>query len=286
MPDNPTFVVTGATSGIGLALAHALVRTAGRLVFVGRDPVRLQATMIELEAHARSGVELIPIRADLSTLAGCHRLAEQLERLTRLDVLVHNAGILPTRLRITADGFEESFATNHLSAFVLNQLLRQRLLASAPSRVVQVSAGLAFRGSIDLEGDPRGAHFEPFSTYATTKLWNLVATLELARQLAGSGVVVNSVHPGVVSTRLGEDSSGGPGAIPRLAKHGLLSPEEGARGPFHLATAPELAHTNGRFFDQLDEVPLDYRTTGPALAKAVVQRTIEVLEKTSSQDFH
>ncbi|HXN32703.1 MAG TPA: SDR family NAD(P)-dependent oxidoreductase [Polyangiaceae bacterium] len=265
-----TYVVTGVTSGIGLALARAIAHAALRLVIVGRNDARLQAAVDAIGRRERN-LELIPILADLGTLAGTRSLAKQLDRLPRIDVLIHNAAILPAHLRLTPDGFEESFATNHLAPFMLNRRLQRRLIASAPSRVVQVSAGLALGASVDLEGDPSGARFEPASTYARTKLWNLLATLELAAELQGSGVTVNAVHPGVVRTRLGEGAPGVPGAE---ARRGWLSPEAGARGPLHLATAPALARTTGRFFDQTREMAIHL----PAdVAKAVVERTIEVL---------
>jgi NAD(P)-dependent dehydrogenase (short-subunit alcohol dehydrogenase family) len=267
-----TFVVTGASSGIGLALARALARTAHRLVIVGRNEPRLRAAT-EVTVSQKRNIEVIPILVDLGTLERVHSLAEQLERLPRIDVLIHNAGILPAQRRLTSDGFEESFATNHLAPFVLNRALRRRLIASAPSRVVQVSAGLALGASLDWEGDPHGARFDPVSTYARTKLWNLLATLEFAAELEGSGVTVNAVHPGVVRTRLGEGAPGLPNAE---ARRGWLSPEGGARGPLYLATAPELEHTTGRFFDQTRELAIHLPADA---AKAVVQKTLAAMDQ-------
>lgn len=265
-----TFVVTGATSGIGLALACALAQTAETLVIVGRSESRLLAAA-EAAGHQQRHLQIIPVLVDLGTLEGAHSLAEQLGRLPRIDVLIHNAGILPAQRKLTSDGFEESFVTNHLAPFVLNRALRTRLIASAPSRIVQVSAGLALNVRVDLEGDPRGANFDPISTYAKTKRWNLLATLGLAAELEGSGVTVNAVHPGVVRTNLGE---GAPGVPSAEARRSWLSPEAGARGPLHLATAAELAGTTGRFFNQTQETEIHFP---PDAVRAVVHGTLDAL---------
>ena len=163
--------ITGATSGIGEALALQLAAAGHSLVVTGRDPARLASIASRTNARA--------LAADLSTLAGARTLAAELTALPRLDVLVHNAGILPTERVLTADGFEASFATNHLAPFVINRAL----LARPPSRIVQVSAGLYAAGTIDLASGPFGQPFHPFKTYGTSKLWNLYATFELAKQL-------------------------------------------------------------------------------------------------------
>ncbi len=271
-----TIVLSGVTSGIGLAMARALAPVAGRLVIVGRNEARLRDATGEVASFGHAGLDLIPVLADLASLAGSLSLAQRLEALPRIDVMIHNAGILPAHRKVTSDGFEESFAVNHVAPFVLNMLLRERLLASAPSRVVQVSAGLALRTAVDLEADPGGAKFEPLATYARTKLWNLLATLDFAASLDGTGVTANAVHPGVVRTRLGE---GAPGVRGGDARHAWLSPEAGARGPLYVATARELERTTGRFFNQTEDMPIRLSAT---LGKAVVSRTLEALDDASA----
>jgi NAD(P)-dependent dehydrogenase (short-subunit alcohol dehydrogenase family) len=271
-------VLTGASSGIGRALAEQLASAGFDLVLVGRDERRLAETVDLARARAGGGGTVTPIVADLSTLAGARALADRLLRAApRIDVLVHNAGILPTARKLTADGFEESFATNHLAPFLLNRALRPRLVESAPARIVQVSAGLYIKGRVDLENGPYGAPFGAFTTYASSKLWNLLAGMELARELSGTGVTVNAVHPGVVRTRLG-DMSGLKGALLGLVKRFWATPEDGARGPFHLATSPDLAGVTGCYFDRMRAVDLHPVAREPSLGRRVVERTLALVD--------
>jgi NAD(P)-dependent dehydrogenase (short-subunit alcohol dehydrogenase family) len=272
-----TCVVTGASSGIGRAVAGALAARGLRVVMVCRDRERGERARREITAAAAPGgppPELVV--ADLAPLAGVRAAARALlERCPRLDVLVHNAGVWPVRLERTADGLEVGFAVNHLAPFVLNQLLAERLAASAPARVVQVSAGLYVRGRVDLERTPSGGDFGRFATYATTKLCNLLATLELARRLAaaGRGVTVNAVHPGVVRTKLGA-LPGAMGVALRLVKLAWATPARGAEGPVRLATDPALDGATGRYFDRLAEAALLPPAEDAALAHALWQRSL------------
>jgi len=279
MRTSPTVVVTGATSGIGLALAEALAARVGTLVLVGRDAARLDAALMRVRARAAPSAQLVAMRADLSSVSATRALAARIRaELPQLHVLIHNAGIWPMKRALTAEGFEEAFAVNHLAPSVLNAALRDLLVASAPSRVVQVTAGLYVKGRVDLNGDARGARFGKLHTYPTTKLWNLLATLALSRSLEGSGVTVNAVHPGVVRTGLG-DARGLLGWAMRRVKRRWLSPAQGALGPLRLAVAPELDGVTGRYFDQLAEVPLHPSARVPGLADAVAARTRALLER-------
>jgi NAD(P)-dependent dehydrogenase (short-subunit alcohol dehydrogenase family) len=214
---------------------------------------------------------------DLAVRAATREAARVIrERYGAIDVLVHNAGIWPTRLERTGDGFERSFAINHLAPFILNAALADRL--GRGSRVVLVTAGLAVKGKVDLDRTPVGGDFHRFRTYANTKLCNLLCTGELARRWADRGITVNAVHPGVVRTKLG-DMSGPLGLLLRLIKRRWLPPEVGALGPVRLATDPALDGVTGRYHDQLAEAPWPAAAADQALARALWERSVEYADR-------
>lgn len=250
-----TYLVTGGNTGIGKAIALSLAQQGRHVVIVSRDPAKGAAAADDIRASsANPKVDLIA--GDLSSIAGVARLADQiLAECPDLAVLINNAGVWMTERVITADGLELSFMVNHLAPLMLSLRLLDRLRANAPARIVAVNAGLYPQGRIDLARTPYGQDFGSMRTYATSKQCNVLAMLELARQVAGSGVTVNLVHPGVIRTQLGA-ASGLLGGLLRLAKRFWKTPEFGARGPVWLATAPELAATSGQYFDQCAPIPL------------------------------
>jgi NAD(P)-dependent dehydrogenase (short-subunit alcohol dehydrogenase family) len=256
--------ITGASSGIGEALALALAASGHRLFLTGRDEGRLASI-----ASRTGGSTSFP--CDLSTLAGARTLGARLAN-EPLDVLVHNAGVLPTKRELTSDGFEVSFATNHLAPFVINEALKAR----PPRRIVQVSAGLYALGKVDLVRDPTGEAFHPFRTYGTSKLWNLVGSFEWVK--AVTGVTLNAVHPGVIRSRLGA-LPGWKGALLDAVKWLWGRPEAGARGPAFLATDPSLEHTSGVYFDVTTPRPLRANATLPGLGAQVLARTRELVAR-------
>jgi NAD(P)-dependent dehydrogenase (short-subunit alcohol dehydrogenase family) len=245
-----TCVITGATSGIGLEAAEELARRGAALILVGRDARRAEAARERIVGRVK-GASVALRLADLSRLAELRRLAaDLLAKAGRIDVLVNNAGAFFDRHALTEDGWERTFALNHMSYFVLANLLLPRLRESAPARIVNV-ASEAHRGAVldfsDLAGR-RGAKGWP--AYRRSKLANILFTAELARRLGGDGVSVNCLHPGFVATRFGDAGNTLPtrlllGLAKRFA---AISPQEGARTIVHLASAPEVATLSGRYF--------------------------------------
>jgi retinol dehydrogenase 12 len=244
-----TCLVTGATSGIGEAIARQLVTAGHHVIVVARTTERGQRAQQRIAVRTSAGqVDLLT--ADLSNMGEVRALGHRVQAdYPQLDVLVLNAGVARPRREMTRDGFEADFATNHLSAFLLAQTLGDLLVASAPARIVTVSSSAhAHVTSVDLDAMVTGGNFHHLRTYSATKLLNLLFTSALARRLDGSGVTANAADPGFVRSNLGHDAPGLFGAFLALARPFQLSPVRGAATPVHLATSAEVAGITGGYF--------------------------------------
>ena len=243
-----TVLVTGGTAGIGRATALGLAAMGAHLAITGRDRGRAEAAARDIRAAGGGPVEVFV--ADLSSQPEVRRLAvEILERLSRIDVLVNNAGGYWNTRHVTADGLERTFAVNHLAPFLLTSLLLDRLNHSAPARVITVSSNVHAMGRIDF-GDLQGERsYSGARAYNQSKLANVLFTYELARRLPAARVTANALHPGVARTSFG---AGDPGAVQRLftpfIRPFMKSPARGAATSIHLASAPGLEQVTGCYF--------------------------------------
>lgn len=250
-----TVLVTGATSGIGRATARALAGMGARVVLVARNEAKGRST-IELIRRATSNDRLDLMLADLSSQQSIRRLARDVRsRYERLDVLVNNAGEFFGRRLVTGDGFEMTFALNHLAYFLLTDLLLDLLKAGAPSRIVSLSSGAQRVGHIsfdDLQGE-KG--YSGMRAYSQSKLANLLFSYELARRLEGTGVTANALQPGTVRTNFGRgEASGWMGFMVRLYAPFMRSPEKGAETVVWLASSSEVKGISGGFFSDRKQV--------------------------------
>lgn len=244
-----TVLVTGGTGGIGRATAEGLARLGARVGITGRDAARAEAAAAEIRAATGNGA-VDAYAADLSSQADVRRLAgEVLNAYPRLDVLVNNVGGFWAHRHVTVDGLEHTFALNHLAPFLLTNLLLDRLIASAPARVVTVSSGAQSMGRIDFD-DPQGERsYSGQRAYNQSKLANVMFTYELARRLEGTGVTATVLHPGVVRTAFGaEDPSPFWKVFIPLMRPMMRTPERGAATPIYLAFAPEVDGATGQYF--------------------------------------
>ncbi|MFC8529958.1 SDR family NAD(P)-dependent oxidoreductase [Nocardia sp. NPDC057227] len=244
-----TVLITGATAGIGLECA-AQIAPGAHLVLVGRSEAKLAAAADRVRAHGAAGVHTLT--ADFAELDSVRALAAAvLDRGDPIDVLVNNAGAVFAARTETVDGYEATFAVNHLAPYLLTETLEPLLLASAPARVVITASTGHYRGDLDFDDlqYQRGG-YSIMKAYARSKLANVIYARSLAEELAGAGVTVNAVHPGMVATDIWDGA-------PRLARpllalvkrFRMISPEEGGHRLCTLATDPALAETTGRYFE-------------------------------------
>jgi NAD(P)-dependent dehydrogenase (short-subunit alcohol dehydrogenase family) len=241
-------IVTGGNSGIGKATVAGLAQLGATVVIACRDADRGKAAKAEI-AEKTGSQSLHVMQLDLASLESVRAFAAAFAAdFGRLDVLVANAGVMTRKRELTADGLEMNFGVNHVGHFLLTELLLPLLKASAPSRIVVVSSNMHPSGRIDF--DDLAMEKSWSGSYPRSKLANVLFVRALSRRLDGTGVVVNGLHPGVISTELARDYSA---PIRLIAKWLFKSPEQGARTSLYLATAPEAAGISGRYFADAKE---------------------------------
>jgi NAD(P)-dependent dehydrogenase (short-subunit alcohol dehydrogenase family) len=259
-----TVLITGASAGIGKATASELAARGARVALLCRDPAKAEAARAEIVARTPTArVDVLAL--DLCSLASVRACAAQvLDAYPRIDVLLNNAGVFPPNLRLTEDGFEEQIGVNHLGHFLLTNLLLERLVASAPARVVTVSSMMHAGGAIDFASFRAPAKYNSFGAYRQSKLANILFANELARRTATRGVTSNSLHPGGVATEIARDANVFMRVGMRLVG---ASPEKGARTSVLLASAPELERTTGKYFVSQREKATDPAAQDAAMAQ-------------------
>jgi NAD(P)-dependent dehydrogenase (short-subunit alcohol dehydrogenase family) len=244
-----TAVITGATSGIGRATALDFARRGARLLLIGRNEARAQQTAAAIRAAApRADFEIV--RGDFAAQAEVRRVGEELlKRLDRLDLLVNNHGVTLAQREVTPDGYEATFAVNHLGYFHLTGLLLPRLRATPGARIVSVASEAHKFGALELDDLHSERRYGAMRVYGKSKSANIHFTRELARRYGSPQLTINCVHPGGVATNLG-GGQGGP--LLRLAHRVVMTfmktPEEGAQTSIYAATSADVVGRQGAYY--------------------------------------
>jgi len=262
----PLILVTGSTDGIGKATATALTYGGAEVILHGRNEKKGKRVQRELETI--TGIHPDLVIADYSGQDQIRIMAADLiARYTRLDVLINNVGTYQKKRQVTPDGTEMTFAVNYLGPFLLTHLLLPLLKKSSRARIVTVaSSAHEDVDQIDWEDLPPGRRYDPWGAYALSKFADITFTYTLARNLEGSGITVNCLHPGVVDTKLLRSAFPGYPAI---------TPEEAAKTPVWLARSPEVAGISGKYFDAMHPV----RSSAMTYDRGVQERLWKMAEE-------
>lgn len=274
--DGRVCIVTGATSGVGYQAAKRLAQAGAHVVVVCRNAAK--ATRLQEDLKRDYGVPIDVVLADFSLLTDVRAAAGTLlANYPHIDVLINNTGVHNTHRRLTEEGLETVFTVNHLASFLLTRLLLNRLIESAPARIIQVSSQGHRFGGLDLDDlNWERRRFKGLQGYGASKVAQLLTVWELADRLKGSSVTINAVHPGEVKTNIGMNNE----LLYRLYKRYLIwwmlkEPEISGNAIYYLAAAPEMAEVSGRFFNlTIDEKPAPH-----ALDRSLGKRVWKISEE-------
>ncbi len=255
-------IVTGSNSGIGKETAFGLAEMGANVVMVVRNQEKGQKALEEIVT--KTGNHSVSLMVcDMSSMASIRGFASDLKKsYDHLDVLINNAGAEFVKRQLTAEGFEQTFAVDYLAPFLLTYELLDLLKASAPSRIINVSSGLAKNGKVDFYDLQNEKNYKGMQAYSNAKLMLMMFTYELSRRLAGTGVTVNVLMPGFVATNLGKNSGSLRSAIMfTMVRPMQISARKGAETSVYLASADEVKSVSGKCFAKKKEAttcPVSY----------------------------
>ncbi len=262
-----TAVITGASSGIGKVTALELARLGAEVIMVCRNKIKGEETRRQIIEKTGNSL-LSVVYAELSLMEEVKKAAAEINgKIKKLDILINNAGMLPGKRNVTAEGHEIAWATNYLSAFLLTNLLTDKLLAADAARIINVSSEAHRLGHLNFQDMHSAKKYSAVTAYADSKLANILFTYELARRLEFTNITANCLHPGVVATNFAQENSQVYKYLFMLGRPFMSSPEKGARTTLYLAASPEAANFNGLYFKNLKPVRSSKQTYSPAIAR-------------------
>jgi NAD(P)-dependent dehydrogenase (short-subunit alcohol dehydrogenase family) len=274
------FLITGATAGIGKETARGIARTGARVVIIGRNKEKCEQVLEEIRLTT-GNQNLDSLVADLFSIAEIRRAADEFKsKYDRLDVLVNNAGAIFDKRETTVDGLEKTFALNHISYFLLTNLLLDTIKQSTPARIVSVSSiAHQFAGKIDfddLQFERKG--YSSMTAYGQSKLMNILFTYELARRLKGTNVTANCLHPGGVASNFADNTGGLLKLAAWFFKNTFaISSEKGAETSVYLAASPEVEGISGKYFDNKKQKLSSKISYDESLQKRLWEKSEEIV---------
>jgi NAD(P)-dependent dehydrogenase (short-subunit alcohol dehydrogenase family) len=264
-----TALITGATAGIGKVTAMALARLNYQIVIVGRNAEKTQQCVEEIKKET-ANPHIHYLLGDLSNLDDARRIAQEFDQqYENLHLLINNAGCVYYKRQETKEGYEKTLVTNHLSHFLITNLLLDKIKKSSPARIINVSSDSHLGGKWNPDDIHLTKKYKVLWAYGNSKLYNVLFTRYLANQLKDAGVTVNCLHPGVVQTKIGTKNTNLVGGVfwNLYAAIFGISEEKGAQTTIYLATSPEVDRVTGKYFVKCKEAPSSPISNDPKVAE-------------------
>ncbi len=271
-----TFLISGATDGIGKVTALEIAKLGAKVTLIGRNPDKTKQVTEEIRMLSNNEAVDYFI-ADLSIQENIYNLAEVYKsRHSVCDVLINNAGALFTSRKESHDGIEMTFALNHLNYFLLTHLMLPLMPQDTHSRIINVSSMAHMSGRINFDDIQQRRFYNGWAAYAQSKLANVLFTYELTRKLEQTSISTNALHPGIVATKFAANN-GFMGSILRNAMNLFsISPEEGAETSIYLATSEEVVGITGKYFDNMKALRSSSESYDKAIAKRLWELSLEM----------
>jgi len=274
--DGKTVIITGCNTGIGKETARDLFKRGARVILACRDEAKAQLAADEIRKDDASRPDAVIVRKlDLSSMSSIRSFASDiLEAEPKIDILINNAGVMMCPYQKTEDGFEMQLGTNHFGHFLLTNLLLDRIIESAPSRIINVSSSLHQRGTIKFDDLQSEKSYGQIAAYSQSKLANVLFTRELAKKLKGTGVTTYSLHPGAVRTDLQRHHNIWGSIISPFMK----TPVQGAQTTIYCAVNEELAEESGLYYSDCKAVEPSRKAKDDAVAKKLWDISCELVK--------
>ncbi|XP_022101356.1 retinol dehydrogenase 13-like [Acanthaster planci] len=280
--EGKTVIITGANSGIGKETAKDLARRGGRIILACRNEVKAEKAQREIVGET-GNQDVVVRKLDLASLKSIKEFAQKIiSEEPHVDILINNAGIMRCPFWKTEDGFEMQFGVNHLGHFYLTNLLLDKMKSSAPSRIITVSSLAHTTGEIDFDNLNSESGYRTADAYSDSKLACVLFTHELSKKLKGTGVIANSLHPGVVKTQIGRHTG--------VHKSGFSSfilspvfwmfvktPKQGAQTSIYCAVASEVEGVSGKYFRDCTEADCHPRGRDDAVAQRLWEESARLV---------